>query len=138
MLSLNRHEVIGHLGLDPELKYTDANRPYAKLSLCTNRRWKDANGKVHEKPQWHRIIIWGQRAEFAAKFLRKGAYVRVVGESETNEYTDADGVKRWATQINAREIDFLEPRGADPDDVANDPAAPAGGEPGQGESDIPF
>jgi len=130
MLSLNRHEVIGHLGADPELTYTPTNRPVAKFSVCTNRRWKDSQGNVREKAQWHRIVVWGQRAEMVAKYLRKGAYVRVVGESETNEYTDREDIKRWSTQINAQSVDFLERRDDAtqnlPDAAPEDTAAPAG------------
>jgi single-strand DNA-binding protein len=74
--------------------------------------------------------VWGQRAEMVAKYLRKGAYVRVVGESETNEYTDRESIKRWSTQINAQSVDFLEPRDdADqdlPDAAPEETGAPAG------------
>jgi single-strand DNA-binding protein len=121
MLNLNRHEIIGHLGSNPTLKHLPSGRAVANLSIATTRVWKDAQGAKREATEWHRVVVWGQRAEMVAEHLRRGSYVRVVGPSQTQEYTDQDGIKRFTTKLVAQSVDFLSPR------VANDrklPAAP--------------
>jgi single-strand DNA-binding protein len=129
MENINRVELIGHLGADPELRHTATNVPVANLRLATTKRFKDREGQPRQKTEWHRIVCWADNAERAAKYLATGSYVRIEGELETSEYTDKEGVKRWVTQVRAFRIGFLDPKdrnGADaPADVALAETGPA-------------
>lgn len=108
MASLNRVELIGNLGRDPEVRATPGGDSVANLSLATNRRWRDAAGELQEATDWHRIVIWGDRAEAAAKYLRRGSLVYVEGRLSTRSWEDEDGTKRHATEVVATDIQFLD------------------------------
>jgi single-strand DNA-binding protein len=146
MLNLNRHEVIGHLGSDPTIKYLPSGRAVANLSIATTSVWKDAQGAKREATEWHRVVVWGQRAELVAEHLRRGSYVRVVGPSKTQEYTDRDGIKRFVTKLEAQSVDFLTPRPATDCNMPEAPAMPEepgnldqpDGQPAGGDEETPF
>lgn len=113
MASLNRADIIGNLGDDPDLRTTPAGRSVATMSIATNRRWTttDDKGKEerHEEVSWHRVVVWGRQAEQAAKSLRKGDPVYIEGRMHTRKYTDKDGIDRWTTEVIARMVQFLKP-----------------------------
>jgi single-strand DNA-binding protein len=147
MLNLNRHEVIGHLGSDPTLKYLPNGRPVANMSIATTSVWKDAQGNKREATEWHRIVVWGRRAELVAEHLRRGSYVRVVGPNQTQEYTDRDGIKRSTTKLVAQSVDFLSPRAANDRKLPEEPEMPdepanldaqSEGQPAGGDDEISF
>ncbi len=105
--------IIGHLGQAPDLRHTPNGDAVATLSVATNKRWKDRNtGKEMEHTEWHRVNVWGRQAENAAQYLRKGSLVGVVGETQTRKYTDKNGIERWATEIRAQRVMFLDRQGA--------------------------
>ena len=107
MASLNKVQIIGHLGADPELKYTPSNRPVCNLSIATSETWKDKqSGEKKEKTEWHRCQVWGELAEVCAKFLAKGRQVYVEGKLQTREY-EKDGQRRFSTEIVVSNVVFL-------------------------------
>ena len=100
----NRVQLIGHLGQDPEVKQTNGG-PLARFSLATTDRYKNKQGERVEDTQWHNIVIWGNLAEIAEKYLQKGKKVALEGKLNHRSYDDKDGNKRYVTEIVAS--DFL-------------------------------
>ncbi len=152
MAGVNKVILIGHLGKDPEVRYTQGNIPVAMFSVATSESWKDKNtNEWHEKTEWHRVVAWRHLAEKAEKFLRKGKQVYVEGKLETRKWTDDNGVDRYTTEIVARVIQMLGKRDDDgtPHPAsnngfgtppANDQAQPqgAGGYSPPPDDDLPF
>jgi single-strand DNA-binding protein len=108
---LNKHMIIGRVGQDPELRYTQSNTAVTTVSVATSERYKDKNGEQQENTQWHRVTFWGKLAEIAGEYLKKGQLVYVEGPSETREWEDKDGVKRYTTEVKAREMKMLSSKG---------------------------
>jgi len=131
MFNLNRCEIIGNLGSDPESRYTSGGHAVTELSVATNTRWKDASGLEHKHTEWHRVVVWGAAAENAAKYLKKGSSVRIVGRLQTRTWDDKDGIKRYTTEIVANEVNYLDRKPSDGKGAAADSGAeaPAGAEP---------
>jgi single-strand DNA-binding protein len=111
MASVNKAILIGNLGRDPELKYTQSGQAVTNFSIATNERWKDKNGETQERTEWHRIVVWGKTAENCVQYLEKGRSVYVEGRLQTREYEDKDGIKRNTTEIVANQVTFLGGRG---------------------------
>ena len=106
-MSLNKVMLIGHLGSDPELRYTQGGAAVANFNLATNERWTDKNGQNQEKTEWHRIVVWGKQAENCEKYLKKGRQVFIEGRLQTRDWEDKDGNKRYTTEIKADSVQFL-------------------------------
>ncbi|MBI5867689.1 MAG: single-stranded DNA-binding protein [candidate division Zixibacteria bacterium] len=102
MASLNRVELIGNLGADPELKYTPSQQAVATFRIATTRKWKGKDGTDQEDTQWHNIKCWGRWAEVAKQSLTKGRQVYVEGRLETRSYDDKDGNRKWFTEVVAQ------------------------------------
>ncbi|MCG8374124.1 MAG: single-stranded DNA-binding protein, partial [Balneolales bacterium] len=77
MSSLNKVMLIGRLGQDPEVRYTQSNTAVATLSLATSERYKDGNGEFQEKTEWHRVVAWGRLAEICQQYLHKGSLIYI-------------------------------------------------------------
>jgi single-strand DNA-binding protein len=108
MAGVNKVIIIGNLGRDPEIKYTQSNVPVANFSVATSERWQDkSSGEWQEKTEWHRVVAWRFLAERAEKFLRKGKQVYIEGRLETRKWTGQDGNDRYTTEIIAREMQIL-------------------------------
>jgi single-strand DNA-binding protein len=99
--SLNRVELIGHLGKDPEVRRTQDGRPIANLSIATSESWRDKNtGERKEKTEWHRAVIFSEGlAKVAEQYLRKGSKVYVAGALQTRKWTDQSGVEKYTTEV---------------------------------------
>jgi single-strand DNA-binding protein len=108
MSSLNKVLIIGNLGNDPDVRQTNTGQAVASLSVATSKSWTDKAGARQEKTEWHRIVAWGKLAELAGQYLAKGRKVYVEGELQTRKYQDKDGVEKYATEIVASEIKFLD------------------------------
>lgn len=106
MGSVNKVILIGNLGADPELKYTQSSRPLCNMSVATTEIWKDKGGNRQEKTEWHRVTVWGDTAENCSKYLAKGRSVYVEGRLETRSY-EKDGQKRYSTNVVADRVVFL-------------------------------
>jgi single-strand DNA-binding protein len=112
MASVNKVILVGNLGRDPELRYTQGGSPVANFTLATNERWRDKDGNNQERTEWHRIVVWGRSAENCAQYLQKGSSVFVEGRLQTREWEDKDGNKRQTTEVNALSVQFLGGRGS--------------------------
>jgi single-strand DNA-binding protein len=100
---LNRVILLGHIGADPDLRYTASGAPVLNLRLATNETYVDRSREVQVRTDWHQVVIWGARAEGLAKVLAKGACILVEGSLRTSSY-EKDGSKRYKTEVHAREI----------------------------------
>jgi len=111
MSSLNKAMIIGRLGQDPEVRYTQSNTAVATLGVATTERYKDRNGEQQEKTEWHRVVAWGRLAEICQEYLKKGSLVYFEGPIQTNQWEDKDGQKRYTTEIKALNMQMLDSRG---------------------------
>ena len=109
--SLNRVQIIGNLGTDPELRSTPSGARVANLSVATSRRWNDRQGQPQEKTEWHKVIFWEKLAEVCEKYLKRGDRVYVEGSIEYRQYEDKEGQTRYVTEIRGREMIMLGGRG---------------------------
>ncbi|MGH7614630.1 MAG: single-stranded DNA-binding protein [Gemmatimonadales bacterium] len=114
--SLNKVMLIGNLGADPEVRSTNNGSRVANLSLATSRQWNAPNGEKQEKTEWHRVICWNnkgaQLADLAEKYMKKGDNIYVEGRVEYRTWEDREKQTRYVTEIIAREVILLSPRGA--------------------------
>ena len=97
--SLNKVLLIGHLGADPESRFTTSGNAVANLNLATNESWRSSEGDTKEKTEWHRIVLFGKMAETAAEYMKKGQLVFIEGRLQTRSWEDKDKVKRYTTEI---------------------------------------
>lgn len=102
---LNRVMLLGHLGADPELRVAQGGLPILSVRLATNETYFDKNKEAQERTEWHDVVVFGARAEGLAKVLAKGDGIFVEGALRTHSY-EKDGVKRWRTEVIARDICF--------------------------------
>ena len=120
---LNKVMLIGRLGQDPELRYTQDNTPVATLSVATNSPVKRGDS-WEEETEWHRVVAWRRLAEVASEYMNKGTLVYVEGRIKTRSWEDRDGNKRWTTEIIARDIQILSGRGERAEGVESAPPEP--------------
>ena len=99
MASVNKAILIGNLGRDPEIRYTQAGEPIANFSLATSEKWTGKDGQKQERTEWHRVEVFGKSAQVVRDYLTKGRSVYVEGQIRYEEWTDKDGNKRNATRI---------------------------------------
>jgi len=104
---VNKVILVGYLGADPDMRYTPSGQGVCELRLATSESWNDKNGQRQERTEWHRIVVWGKRAEICSKYLSKGRQVYVEGRIQTRNYDDKDGNKRYITEIIANDVQFL-------------------------------
>ena len=108
MASVNKVILIGNLGRDPELRYTQSGQAVANFSLATNERFGGRDGgEQQERTEWHRIVTWGKTAETCAQYLAKGRNVYIEGRLQTRDWEDRDGNKRQTTEVVAQRVQFL-------------------------------
>ena len=97
--SLNRVMLIGRLGKDPELQYTQSGQPVCSMSLATDESYKDRDGNKVDRVEWHRVKVFGRSAEFCGNYLGKGRLVYVEGTLRTRSWEDQQGQKRYMTEV---------------------------------------
>jgi single-strand DNA-binding protein len=107
MASLNKALIIGNLGADPEVRYTQSNTALATFNIATTEKYRDTNGEMKENTEWHRIVAWGRLAELAQQYLRKGSPVYIEGSIQTRQWEDKEGQKRYTTEIKATSMQLL-------------------------------
>jgi single-strand DNA-binding protein len=110
MAGVNKAILVGNLGRDPELRYTQNGQAVVNFTLATSETWTDKSGERVERTEWHRIVVWGKTGEMCAQYLSKGRTVYVEGRIQTREWEDKDGNKRYTTEINAQTVNFIGPR----------------------------
>jgi single-strand DNA-binding protein len=108
---INKAILIGNLGADPELRYTQSGTPVASFRIATTERWKDKDGNQQEQTEWHNIVAWSRLAEICGEYLNKGSRVYIEGKLQTRKWQDQNGNDRYTTEIVAREMKMLTPRG---------------------------
>ncbi|MEL6110474.1 MAG: single-stranded DNA-binding protein [Planctomycetota bacterium] len=106
-MSLNQVTLIGRLGADPKVSYTQSGKAVANFSLATEEAFLDDDGQRRTRTEWHRIVVWGKTAESCGEYLRKGRQVCVVGRLQTREWSDREGHKRFTTEVVAMRVEFL-------------------------------
>jgi single-strand DNA-binding protein len=140
--SVNKVILVGRLGKDPEVKYTQGGTPVAKFTVATNEVWKDQNGEKQERTEWHNIVAWTKLAEICGQYLNKGSRVYIEGRIQTRSWEDKDGNKRHITEIRADSMVMLSGKHeeARPEKSAAAAASSDGGsvEPEITDDDIPF
>ena len=107
MASVNKVILVGNLGRDPELRYTQSGQAVANFTLATTERFSNRDGDRQERTEWHRIVAWGRTAELCAQYLSKGRSVYIEGRLQTREWEDKEGQKRRTTEITAQTVQFL-------------------------------
>ena len=99
MASLNKVILIGNLGRDPEIRYTQAGEPIANFSLATSEKWTGKDGQKQEKTEWHKVEVFGKTAQIVRDYCTKGKQVYLEGSIRYDEWTDKDGNKKYMTKI---------------------------------------
>ena len=112
-MALNKVMLIGNVGRDPEVRYLDGNAPggqgrkVATFTLATTERYRDRSGESKESTEWHNIVAWGQPADIAERFVKKGTQLYIEGRLRTRSWTDQSGAKRYTTEINVDNLQLL-------------------------------
>ena len=111
---LNKVMIIGRLGRDPELRYTQSGSPVASLNVATDESYTDRDGNKVERTEWHRVSVFQRQAENCANYLAKGSLVYVEGSLQTRKWQDQQGQDRYTTEIKAQRVQFLDRKGDAP------------------------
>ena len=127
---VNKAILIGNLGGDPEVRYTQNGTAVANFSLATSEKWKDKDGQLQEQTEWHKIVAFARLGEICGEYLSKGSRVYIEGRIQTRQWEDKDGNKRYTTEIVAREMKMLDSRGQQPGGGDENPPVPEPTEPG--------
>ncbi|NLX40302.1 MAG: single-stranded DNA-binding protein [Bacteroidales bacterium] len=106
-MALNKVLLIGNVGRDPEIRHLEGGASVASFSLATTERYKDRNGETREITEWHNIVAWRQLADLASRFIKKGSQIYVEGRIRSRSWDDANGQKRYITEILADSIQLL-------------------------------
>jgi len=104
---LNKVMIIGHVGRDPEMRYTPSGRPVTSFSVATSRTWTSAEGERREETEWFNVVAWGNLAEICKAHLTKGQQVYVEGRLQTRGWEDETGKKHFRTELVANEMILL-------------------------------
>jgi single-strand DNA-binding protein len=107
---LNKVQLIGNLGQDPEIRSTNNGTTVATLSVATSHNYKDKSGNRQENTEWHRVIVWDKTAEFCGNYLSKGNKVYIEGRLQTRKWQDKDGNDKYTTEIIASTVQSLTPK----------------------------
>jgi len=103
----NKVQLIGNLGMNPEIINLDSGKKIAKMSIATNETYKNQKGETVKETQWHNVTAWAKQADIIEKYLTKGNEVCIEGKLSNRSYTDKDGVKRYTTEIVCNEVLML-------------------------------
>lgn len=117
---LNKVMIIGRLGRDPELRYTQGGSPVTTLNVATDESYVDRDGNKVEQTEWHRVSVFGRQAENCSTYLGKGSLVYVEGSLQTRKWQDQSGQDRYSTEIKAQRVQFLDRRGGAQGDMPED------------------
>ena len=107
---INKAIIVGNLGADPEIRYTQSGSQVATFNVATTERWRDQSGTMQESTEWHRIVAWQRLAEICGEYLHKGSRVYIEGRIQTRKWQDQSGNDRYTTEIVAREMKMLDRR----------------------------
>jgi single-strand DNA-binding protein len=111
--SLNKAALIGHVGKDPEIRYTNNGKAIASFGLATSESWKDQSGTMQERTTWHNIVAWERVAEIFGQYVKKGSKIYLEGRIQNRSYDDKDGVKKYISEIVVTDFIFLDSKGGE-------------------------
>jgi single-strand DNA-binding protein len=143
-MGVNKVILIGNLGANPEVRFTQGGKAVANLRIATSERWTDKDGNKQETTEWHRVVLFGRQAEIAQQYLTKGRSVFIEGRIQTRQWQDQQGQKRYSTEIVCQNMQLLGGRGEMSRDDSGagamvPPDDPMAGDFGGGpDDDIPF
>jgi len=105
--SVNKVVIVGHIGADPETRFTPSGTAVANFNLATNESRKSSEGEYRDHTEWHSCVLFGKRAEFAGEYLKKGQLVYLEGRLQTRSWEDDSGIKKYKTEVVGNEITML-------------------------------
>ena len=135
--SLNKVILIGNLGQDPEARFTPQGTAVCNLSVATNESWKDQNGEMQDRTEWHRVVMYGRMAETATEYMKKGQMVYIEGRLNTREWEDKNQIKRRTTEIRCDNFTMLGKRSDSSGPASANPDSPMKPDAGV-DDDLPF
>lgn len=118
-MSLNKVMIIGRLGRDVELKYTQSGNAVANMTVATDESYTDRDGNAAQKTEWHKIVVFGKQAENCGRYLAKGSLVFIEGKLQTRKWQDGQGQDRYVTEVIASRLQFLDRKEHDGNDSGN-------------------
>jgi single-strand DNA-binding protein len=134
---LNKVMIIGHLGRDPEMRYTPSGRPVTTFTVATSRSWNTVDGERHTETEWFNVVAWGNLAEICKQYLTKGQQVYIEGRLQTRRWDDKEGNKHSSVEVVANEMMMLgDRRDSNSSHQASEPEA--SGAPSSDEDEFPF
>lgn len=107
MSSLNKVQLIGNTGNDPEVRTLESGKKVASFSLATTEHWKDKAGEKHSDTEWHNIVLWSPLAEIVEKYVKKGTKIYIEGKNKTRNWEDKEGNKKYVTEVVGRDLILL-------------------------------
>ena len=139
--SVNKIVLVGHLGADPESRFTPSGVAVSTFNMATNESWKNKEGEYEDRTEWHRIVLYGKAAETASEYMKKGQLAYVEGRIRTRSWEDKDGMTRYTTEVLGDRFTMLgrksENKSTAPADAGAGASASAGGGGGD-DDDLPF
>lgn len=138
--SVNKIVLVGHLGADPESRFTPSGVAVSTFNMATNESWKNKEGEYEDRTEWHRIVLYGKAAETASEYMKKGQLAYVEGRIRTRSWEDKDGMTRYTTEVLGDRFTMLGRKSENKSTAAPAEAgAGAGGGGGGGDDDdLPF
>lgn len=126
MAGLSKATIIGHLGGDPEMRYSPSGRAFTSFSVACGRNYTTGEGEKREETTWFRVTAWNKLAEICSQYLHKGSKVFIEGNLSSRMWEGQDGQKRFSLEVNASEMQILDSRAqGSASDSDGDPASPA-------------
>ena len=105
--SVNKVVIVGHIGADPETRFTPSGTAVANFNVATNESRKNSDGGYQDHTEWHSCVLFGKRAEFAGEYLKKGQLIYLEGRLQTRSWEDDSGTKKYKTEVIGNEITML-------------------------------
>lgn len=135
---LNKVQIIGHLGKDPEMRYTPSGRPVTTFTVAVSRSWNSADGEHHAETEWFNVVAWSNLAETCKQYLAKGRRVYIEGRLQTRRWDDKEGQKHSSVEIVANEMLMLDDRRDSTNNHAQDADAASSESGPVAEDEFPF
>ncbi len=134
--SVNKVVLVGHLGADPESRFTPSGVAVTTFNMATNESWKNKEGEYEDRTEWHRIVLYGKAAETASEYMKKGQLAYVEGRIRTRSWEDKDGMTRYTTEVLGDRFTMLGRKSENKSTAAPAEAGAGGG--GGDDDDLPF
>ena len=134
--SVNKIVLVGHLGADPESRFTPSGVAVSTFNMATTESWKNKEGEYEDRTEWHRIVLYGKAAETASEYMKKGQLAYVEGRIRTRSWEDKDGMTRYTTEVLGDRFTMLGRKSENKSTAAPAEAGAGGG--GGDDDDLPF